>query len=77
MPYRQTVTYIVPVVLSLASDCLSRLEGDERTSFSEEVIREVSSKVFGGRMPRVLESVLSLWPFFTSRSPAGDLRIQH
>ena len=33
---------------SIASDCLSRLEGDEQASFSEEVIREVSGMIFVG-----------------------------
>ena len=33
---------------SITSDCLSRLEDPEETSFSEEVIRDVSGVMFTG-----------------------------
>jgi len=35
----------------MTSDCLSRLEGDEQTTFSEETIREVSGNMFSGELP--------------------------
>ena len=33
---------------SITSDCLSRLEDDEQTGFSEEVVRDVSGNLYGG-----------------------------
>jgi len=35
---------------SITSDCLSRLEGNERTNFSEDIIREVSGNMFAGKL---------------------------
>jgi len=34
---------------SITSDCLVRLEGGEKTSFSEQIIREVSGIMFAGK----------------------------
>ena len=46
---------------SITSDCLSRLEGDERTNFSEEIIREVSGNMFAGKLlPRPAPVLLFL-----------------
>jgi len=35
---------------SITSDCLSRLEDEEKTNFDEEVVRDVSGVMFGGKL---------------------------
>ena len=34
----------------MTSDCLSRLEDDEQTGFSEDIIRDVSGNMFDGEL---------------------------